>query len=33
METEIIPGKSGGFGIEYTGGASSMIREMKVEWK
>jgi len=33
METEIIPGESGGFGIEYTGGASSMIREMKVEWK
>jgi len=33
METEIIPGNYGGFGIEYTGGASSMIREMKVEWK
>jgi hypothetical protein len=33
MEAEIIPDKSGGFGIEYTGGASAMIKEIKVEWK
>jgi hypothetical protein len=33
METEIPPGKSGGFGIEYNGGAATMIKELKVEWK
>jgi hypothetical protein len=33
IEADIIPGKSGGFGIEYTGGAATMIKEMKVEWK
>ncbi len=33
MEAEIAPDKSGGFGIEYTGGAATMIKEMKVEWK
>jgi hypothetical protein len=33
MEADIIPNAYGGFGIEYNGGASSMIREMKVEWK
>lgn len=33
FETEINPGKSGGFGIEYNGGAQTMIRKMKVEWK
>ncbi len=33
IETGITPGKSGGFGIEYNGGAATMIREMKVEWK
>jgi hypothetical protein len=33
MEADIVPGKSGGFGIEYTGGAATMIKEIKVEWK
>ena len=33
METEIIRGRSGGFGIEYNGGAATMIKELKVEWK
>ena len=33
MEADINPRKSGGFGIEYTGGAATMIKEMKVEWK
>jgi len=33
MEADIIPGKSGGFGIEYTGGAATMIKELKAEWK
>jgi hypothetical protein len=33
METEIIPARSGGFGIEYNGGAATMIKELKVEWK
>ena len=33
METEINPGISGGFGIEYNGGAATMIKELKVEWK
>jgi hypothetical protein len=33
METEINPGRSGGFGIEYNGGAATMIKELKVEWK
>jgi hypothetical protein len=33
METEINPGRSGGFGIEYNGGAATMIKELKVEWR
>jgi hypothetical protein len=33
IETEIIPNKSGGFGIQYVGGASTMINELKAEWK
>jgi len=33
LETEINPGRSGGFGIEYNGGAATMIKELKVEWK
>jgi hypothetical protein len=33
IETEITPGISGGFGIEYNGGAATMIKELKVEWK
>jgi hypothetical protein len=33
METEINPGRSGGLGIEYNGGAPTMIKEMRVEWK
>lgn len=33
METEINPARSGGFGIEYYGGAATMIKELKVEWK
>ena len=33
IEADIVPCKSGGFGIEYTGGAATMIKEMKVEWK
>jgi hypothetical protein len=33
IETEIDPGKAGGFGIEYNGGAATMIKEMSVKWK
>jgi hypothetical protein len=33
MDIEINPGRSGGFGIEYNGGAATMIKELKVEWK
>lgn len=33
IETSISPGREGGFGIEFNGGASVMINEMKVEWK
>jgi hypothetical protein len=33
METEILPDKSGGFGIQYLGGSSTMIKELKVVWK
>jgi len=33
MDMEIVQDKSGGFGIEYAGGASSMIKEIKVEWE
>ena len=33
METEIIPNQFGGFGIQYAGGATTMINELKVEWK
>jgi hypothetical protein len=32
METEIISNTSGGFGIQYFGGATSMIKDLKVEW-
>jgi hypothetical protein len=32
MEAEITPGRSGGFGIEYNGGAATMIRELKAVW-
>ena len=31
--TDISPGTYGGFGLEYRGGAATMIKEMKVEWK
>ena len=33
METAIDPNSLGGFGIEYAGGATSLIKEMRVEWK
>jgi hypothetical protein len=33
IETEIDPGKAGGFGIEYNGGAATMIKGLNVEWK
>jgi hypothetical protein len=33
METEIAPDRSGGFGIEYTGGAATLIKKLKVEWE
>ena len=33
IETEIAQVKSGGFGIEYNGGASTMIKVLKAEWK
>ena len=33
MQTEINPDRSGGFGIEYNGGAATLIKELKVEWK
>ena len=32
METEINPGRSGGFGIQYNGGAATMIKELKAVW-
>jgi hypothetical protein len=32
MEAEITPGRSGGFGIEYNGGAATIIRELKAVW-
>ncbi|MEI7423275.1 MAG: hypothetical protein WCK18_14315 [Prolixibacteraceae bacterium] len=33
IEQEIEPGNFGGFGIQYAGGAASMIKSLKVEWK
>lgn len=33
METVIDPISFGGFGIEYAGGATSLIRDIRVEWK
>lgn len=33
MEADIVRNGSGGFGIEYNGGASAMIRELRAEWK
>lgn len=33
MEMTIAQGKEGGFGIDYNGGAATMIKELKVEWK
>lgn len=33
IETTINPGPAGGFGIEFNGGASTMINEMRAEWK
>jgi len=33
IEKAIQPNNFGGFGIEYTGGASSLIKEIKVEWE
>jgi hypothetical protein len=33
IETVIEPSRDGGFGIEFNGGASSMIRELRAEWK
>jgi hypothetical protein len=33
METEINPDRAGGFGIEYNGGAATMIKVLNVEWK
>jgi hypothetical protein len=33
IETEIVPDKSGGFGINYAGGSTAVIKELKVEWE
>lgn len=33
MDTEITPNTFGGFAIEYNGGAPTMIKDIKVEWK
>ncbi len=33
IESPITPGKLGGFGIEYNGGAPAMIKELNVDWK
>ncbi|MBN1181608.1 MAG: hypothetical protein JXB49_04915 [Bacteroidales bacterium] len=33
IETAIDPNTFGGFGIQYNGGATTMIREIQVEWK
>ncbi|WP_114781690.1 PemB family protein [Botryobacter ruber] len=33
MATDIAPGKAGGFGIQYNGGAPALIKDLKVEWK
>lgn len=33
METEIVTNKFGGFGIQYAGGSTTMINELKIEWK
>jgi hypothetical protein len=33
IDTVIDPGKAGGFGIEYNGGAATMIKDLMVEWK
>ncbi|MBN2181943.1 MAG: hypothetical protein JW715_08505 [Sedimentisphaerales bacterium] len=33
IETDITPNDFGGFGIQYTGGSPTMIKELKIEWK
>ena len=33
MQTELVPNNEGGFGIIYSGGASTMIKTLNVEWK
>ena len=33
IENNIAPAREGGFGIEFNGGASVMINEIKAEWK
>lgn len=33
MDTELTPGSFGGFGIEYAGGATVLIKDIKVEWE
>ncbi|MEJ2545049.1 MAG: hypothetical protein P8Y99_13365, partial [Calditrichaceae bacterium] len=33
LETNITPNDFGGIGIQYLGGATTMIREMRIEWK
>jgi len=33
MKTEAMPNDFGGFGILYSGGATTMIDELKTEWK
>jgi hypothetical protein len=33
MGTEIKPNEYGGFGIEYNGGAPTMIKDIRVEWQ
>jgi hypothetical protein len=33
METKIEPNAYGGFGIQYTGGSPTLIKEVTVEWE
>ena len=33
LEGAVLPGKFGGFGIEYNGGSPTLIRDLKAEWQ
>ncbi len=32
LETDVTPNNYGGFGIQYNGGSTTMINDLKVEW-